>query len=175
MKLFFIFVAFVIFLGGCSTLEVSVDYDDTYDFSKAKKIAVVHEHKAKENTLLNDRIVNALTQNLESKYYTEVNSNEADIIFVFYVDVKDKTQINTDYISMGMRYRFGGMMASTSTYDYTEGSLVIDALNPKTKKIIWRAIGVKELNEYNTPQEKTEAVKKIVNKIMEKFPKQGQK
>ena len=175
MKLFFSFMALLILLSGCSTLEVNVDYDDSYDFTKVKKVAVVHEHQASDNSLLNDRIINALNKNLESKNYVNLASNEADLIFVFYTNAKDKTQVNTEYMTMGMRYRFGGMMATTSTYEYTEGTLVIDALNPKTNKIVWRGIGTKELSEKKTPQEKTQAVNKIVTKIMEKFPKQGQK
>ncbi len=172
MKLFFSFVAFIVLISGCSTLEVNVDYDASYDFTKVKKVAVVHEYEVSENSLLNDRIVNALIKDLDSKNYRNVHSTEADLIFVFYTQAKDKTQINTDYMSMGRRYRFGGMMATTSTYDYTEGTLVVDALNPQTKKIVWRAIGTKELNQNKTPQEKTQAINKAIVKIMEKFPKQ---
>lgn len=175
MKQLLSFMALIVLLGGCSTLEVSVDYDDSYDFTKAKKVAVVHEYKVSDNSLQNDRIMNALNKSLNSKNYTNVPSKEADLIFVFYTNVKDKTQINTQYVTMGMRYRFGAITTSTSTYNYTEGTLVVDALNPQTKKIVWRAIGTKELDENKTPQEKTKSIDKIVNKIMEKFPKQGEK
>ena len=163
-------ISFVLLFTGCSTLRVSVDYDETYNFNDAKNVVVVHEHKESENTLINDRIINALNNTLESKKYVKTSQKEADLVFVFYTDVKDKTQVNTEYISMGRRYRFGSMMTSTSTYEYTEGSIVIDALHPKTKKIVWRGVGTKELNENYTPKEKTECINKLIHKIMEKFP-----
>ena len=170
MRNFLSFLLLMVLVSGCSRLEVSVDYDDTYNFNKASTIVVSHENKANDNTLFSDRIIKALNSNLESKNYKRASEKEADLIFVFHTNVADKTQVSTEYISMGRGYRFGGMMASTSSYDYREGTIVIDALNPKTKKIVWRGIGTKELSQKNTPQEKTQAITRVIDKIMEKFP-----
>lgn len=166
----------VLLMTGCSTLSVNVDYDESFDFSKAQKFTVLHEYKVSENSLQNDRIIQALKNNLIAKNYTNATEDTADLIFVFYTDVKDKTQINQDNYRIGFGFgsRHSGMMMSTSggtsTYKYTEGTLVVDALHPKTKKIVWRAIATKELGEKSTPREKTEAINKIINKVMEKFP-----
>jgi len=162
---------------GCSTLDVSVDYDESFDFKSAKTFAIVKNNEMPEDTLTNDRIIDAIKNDLELKNYNQVAVEKADLIVVFYLKIKDKSQVSTSY-SGGLGYRGygrgygygGGMMASTHTYEYEEGTLVIDALNPKTKKIVWRAIGVKELNNLETPKERTEAVNKAVKKIMEKFP-----
>ena len=162
---------------GCSTLEVSVDYDESYDFKSAKTFAIVKNNEMPTDTLTNDRIIDAIKNDLELKNYNQVAVEKADLIVVFYLKIKDKSQVSTSY-SGGLGYRGygrgygygGGMMASTHTYEYEEGTLIIDALNPKTKKIVWRAIGVKELQNLNTPKERTEAIDKAVKKIMEKFP-----
>jgi len=161
---------------GCSTLDVSVDYDDSFNFKGAKTFAIVKNNEMPEDTLTNDRIIDAIKNNLELKNYNQVAVEKADLIVVFYLKIKDKSQVHTSYSGAGYRgygrgYGYGGgMMASTHTYEYEEGTLVIDALNPKTKKIVWRAIGVKELQNLNTPKERTEAVNAAVKKIMEKFP-----
>ncbi len=162
---------------GCSTLDVSVDYDDSFNFKSAKTFAVVKNSEMADNTLLNDRIISAIKNDLKLKNYQESAVENADLIIVFYTKVEDKSQVSTSY-SGGLGYRGygrgygygGGMMATTHQYDYEEGTLVIDALNPKTKKIVWRAIGVKELSHKENPQERTEAVNVAVKKIMEKFP-----
>ena len=162
---------------GCSTLEVSVDYDDSYDFKSAKTFAIVKNSEMPEDTLTNDRIINAIKNDLELKKYNQVAVEKADLIVVFYLKIKDKSQVSSSF-SGGLGYRGygrgygygGGMMASTHTYEYEEGTLIVDALNTKTKKIVWRAIGVKELNNLETPAQRTEAVNKAVKKIMEKFP-----
>ena len=161
---------------GCSTLDVSVDYDDSFNFKSAKTFAVVKNNEMADNTLLNDRIISAIKNDLKLKNYKESAVESTDLIIVFYTKVEDKSQVSTSYSGGGYRgYGFGygyggGMMASTHTYEYEEGTLVIDALNPKTKKIVWRAIGVKELSHKENPQERTEAVNAAVKKIMEKFP-----
>lgn len=175
MKSFLSFTAVILLLSGCSTLEVNVDYDETYNFDDASKVVVAHENKGNANTLLNDRIINALNTNLESKQYKKSSQKDADLIFVFKTNVKDKTQLSTDYYTMGRMYRFGGGVSSTTAYNYTQGTMVIDALNPKTGKIVWRGVATKELSEKKTPQEKTQAINKVVNKIMEKFPSKGEK
>jgi len=157
---------------GCSTLDVNVDYDESYDFKNAKTFAVESSVNMSKNTLFSSRVVNALENELQSKKYKKVSQEEADLIFVFYASTKDKSDTQVSYGLSGYRgFRYGGMMMSTSnTYEYTEGTLIIDALSPKTKKIVWRGIGTKELNENKTPAQRTEAVNAAVKKIMEEFP-----
>ena len=166
-------------LVGCSTISVNVDYDTDYNFNGKTKYAIVHSDRAGDNTLTNDRIIEALTQVLNAKSYKKVKKEEADLIFVFHVNVQDKTELRTDYQMVGYGgYGFGrgfggGVIETTSAYNYTEGTLVVDALNPKTKKIVWRGIVKDELSSSSsTPEEKTAYIHKIITKLMEKFPKE---
>lgn len=175
MKILSFITATLLFIG-CSTLDVSVDYDDSYDFKSVKSFTVDNSIGTSKNTLIGTRIVNALEGELELKNYKKTSKEDANLIFVFYGSVKDKQSVSTSYSGYGGYGRRGGfgyggmMMSTTNTYEYQEGTLVVDALNPKTKKIVWRGIGVKELKNYNTPKERTEATNAAVKKIMEKFP-----
>ncbi|MEA3371740.1 MAG: DUF4136 domain-containing protein [Campylobacterota bacterium] len=171
MKIFSFIVSALLFVG-CSTLDVSVDYDESYDFKSAKSFAVDNSVGSSQNTLFGERVVNALNSELTLKNYTKSSKEEADLIFVFHASAKEKSDVQTSIGMSGYRgYRYGGMMMSTThTYEYKEGTLVVDALSPKTKKVVWRGIGVKELSEKETPQERTKAVNAAVKKIMEKFP-----
>ena len=173
MKIVTFIVPLLLFVG-CSTLNVSVDYDETYDFKSAKSFAIDSGKKSATHTLFSSRVVSALKNELELKNYKNVSKEEADLIFVFSANAKDKSDTQVSYGLSGYRgFGYGGMMMATShTYEYTEGTLVIDALSPKSKKVVWRGVGVKELREQETPQERTEAVNAAVKKIMEKFPAQ---
>jgi len=166
------FVVSLLLLVGCSTLNVNVDYDETYDFKNAKSFAIDSGKESATRTLFSSRVVNALENELQLKNYKKVSKEEADLIFVFNASAKDKSDTQVSYGLSGYRgFGYGGMMMATShTYEYTEGTLVIDALSPKTKKVVWRGVGVKELREQETPQERTQAVNAAVKKIMEKFP-----
>jgi uncharacterized protein YxeA len=173
MKQIIILLSALALFAGCSTLKVSTDYDETFDFTKQKSFVVKHENKAGEDTLSNDRIIDSLEADLKAKGYKKVSLEEADLIFVFHVNVEKKSDIQTDYQMMGYgRYRYGGAMVSTtSTYNYEEGTLVIDALNPKNEKIVWRSTGVAELKEQKTPQKRKEYINTIITKMMSSFPK----
>lgn len=165
-------VFLTIFLVGCSTVDVNVDYDQQFKFLEVNNFVVEHETKKGENTLVNDRITAALNQQITQKGYK--NDSPAGLIFNYHYKVQDKTDFQTSYGLGGGFGRIGwggGMMVSTTDiYKYTEGTLIIDALDVKTKKIVWRGVGVFELQQQKTPQEKTKYVNSIVAKILEKFP-----
>ena len=166
------FIAVILVLIGCSRMDVSVDYDESFDFKTAKTFAVDNSMGKSQNSLFGSRATNALENELKLKNYAKVSKEEADLIFVFHASAKEKSDVQTSVGMSGYRgFRYGGAMVSTThTYEYKEGTLVIDALSPKTKKVVWRGIGVKELQEKDTPAERTKAVNTAVKKIMEKFP-----
>lgn len=168
----YIVLIIVLFLSGCSTLDVSVDYDEDYKFSKQKTYLIQRDMKKGENTLFVDRVKKAIAMNLDVKNYTKVLREDADFIVTFNAKVENKTSTYTDYQMVGMgRYRYGGtMISTTSSYNYDDGTLVIDVINPKTKKIVWRGVGQAEVKQQDTPKEKQEYINAIVTKIMAKFP-----
>jgi len=171
----YIYLLLLVWLGvGCSSLEVHHDYDENYNFSKVRTFSITHRVKEGESTLVNDRITSALKDVLTTKGYKNVQSDAADLIFVYHYGAKDKVDIRTDYQMVGIhRYGFGGsMIATQSTYKYTEASIIIDAYNPKTNKIVFRSIGTLELEHQKTPQEKKAYVEKIILKVMKNFPSQ---
>lgn len=164
----------LLLLNACSVLKVNVDYDSSYDFENKKTYTVVASDREGVNTLISDRIANAIKNSLNTKAYTNEAQKDADLIFVFHANVKNKTDIEMDYQTIGFGgfgMGFGGnVIATPTTYNYTEGKLIIDALNPKTKKIVWRGVASDELSESSTPQEKTTYINRVVSTMMAKFP-----
>lgn len=171
-------------MSGCSTMKVDVDYDTEYNFSNKTKYAVMHSDREGENTLVNDRVLNAIKTSLNKKGYKEVKQDHAELIFVFHVNVQQMSDIRTDYEMVGFGgygypRGFGGyglgygstMVATPSTYRWKEGKLIIDALNPQTKKIVWRGTVSDELTQSSaTPQEKREYINRVVQKVLHEFP-----
>jgi Domain of unknown function (DUF4136) len=157
---------------GCSSLRVSVDYDTEYKFLQQKSFAIVHKSREGEDTLFNDRLIQALEEDLKAKGYDKTDKESADLIFVFHTNVENKTDIDTDYTMVGYRgYRYGGTMVSTTrSYHYTKGTLIIDALTPGDKKIVWRAVSTDTLTQHDTPQERTVYIKSVVKETMKDFP-----
>ncbi len=163
-------------IAGCSSLKVRVDYDPEYDFVQQHAFSIVHHNKKGEDTLFNDRVIEALEQNLQEKAYKKTDKESADLIFVFHVGVESKKDIDTDYIRVGFgRYGYAGhMVATTRTYEYTKGTLIIDALNPKDEKIVWRGVTTDILKTHDTPQERTEYIQRVVDETMKEFPSKAE-
>ncbi len=181
MKKILLVLAAIFLLTGCSTLSVDVDYDTSYDFNKKTNYTVAHSDRVGSNSLIDDRITAAIKESLDAKTYTEVAKEKADLVFVFHVNVQDKSDVTMDYQMIGyggygFGGGFGGMIATPTTYNYTEGKLIIDALNPKTNKIVWRGIASDELSQNTTtPQEKTQKINEVVSQLMSKFPPKSEK
>ena len=185
MKTVFISLLLLLVMSGCSTMKVESDYDSTYNFGDKNSYNILYSERVRGNTLVNDRITQAIKNSLNAKNYKEVSEKEADLLFVFHVNVRQMSDIRTDYQMVGYPgYRYGmygygysaGTMvvATPSIYKWTEGKLIIDALNPKTKKIVWRGTVTDELSSNSsTPQEKTAYIDKVVKKLMNEFFKRS--
>jgi len=172
-------------ITGCSSLNIDVDHDTSYNFHGKTKYAIVHKPKEGDNTLINDRIIKAIKTTLNEKGYKEVAVSDADLLFVFHVNVTQMSDIRTDYQVIGYSgYRYGAgwgyggyggygsavVVPNTTTYRWTEAKLIVDALNPKTKKIVWRGIATDEITRGNyTTQEKTAYINHVISQLMKKF------
>lgn len=172
MKNILILIISLWIFSGCSSLRVTVDYDPDFDFQTSKSFAIAHYNKEGEDTLFNDRLIRALEADLGSKGYTKTAKEEADLIVTFHTDVENKISIDTDYQMIGYAgYGYaGGMVATTRTHNYKKGTLIIDLLNPKNEKIVWRGMATDILKEHKTPQERTQYINKVVKETMASFP-----
>ena len=181
MRKIVILIALLFLVSGCSTLKLETDHDVAYDFTGKKTYTILHSDRVGDNTLANDRITQAIKNTLATKSFEEVSEKAADLLFVFHVNVQQMSDIRTDYQRVGYPgYRYGmygygysaGTMvvATPSTYKWTEGKLIIDALNPQTKKIVWRGTATDEIDAHSaSPQEKTQYINKVVIKVMNNF------
>jgi hypothetical protein len=165
----------VLFFTACSTIKVETDYDPEFSFKNVSTYAIVHKSKEGANTLTDERIISAIHTRLKAKGYVKTKRSDADLLVVFHTDVRSKTRIVQDYQYVGIspyRYGYGGMMAvpTTRAYNYDEGKLLIDILNSKDKKIVWRGIATDSLKSYDTPQERTEYINKVMKSIFKTLP-----
>jgi hypothetical protein len=62
----------------------------------------------------------------------------------------------------------GGGSTTFNTYDYVDGSLVIDIVSAKTQKLVWQGIGNSQID--SKPDNPEEFIAGAIKKIMEGFP-----
>ena len=171
----FFLVLTVAFATSCGpTLKVSSDYDRTVNFSAYKTYSIYNLKSKNVNQLNEDRIIKYLNAEMAKRGFTQDNKNP-DLMVNALTVLKDRRGISatTNYYGYGGIYRpYGSWGApgytSVSTYNYKDGSLVIDMIDAKTQKMIWTGSGSAEV--YNKPKNPEEVISEVVGKIMAEFP-----
>ena len=121
------------------------------------------------------RIQNALAKALQEKGLIQTRPQKADLVFLFHLNVTNRTEIYTDYQMVGYG-RYGGMVISTPrSYNYDEGKLIIDAYDPKQNQTVYRVVLTDEIKQRKTPKEREEYINDAIAKALKDFPPQSSK
>ncbi|UWY29394.1 DUF4136 domain-containing protein [Flavobacterium sp. TR2] len=174
----------VLFLGlfySCApTVKVTTDYDHAANFSEYKTFAV-YDLKAQQgqvNQLNVDRVAKAIRNEMLAKGFTESSNPDLKVNAVSILKNKTQVTADTNFYGYGGMYRpygywgGGAMMGGGSTtfnsYDYVDGSLVIDIVSTKTDKLVWQGIGNAEID--SRPDNPEQFINDAIKKILAGFP-----
>lgn len=163
-------IACIIFLAGiASAQQVKTDYDRNANFSQYKTYSW---GKVKTRDALDvDRIRNAVNAVLQTKGWTQVDSG-GDVSVMAMEITHDQQTLNTFYDGFGGGWGWRGFgdlgEATTSTYTYEVGTLVIDLFDSRTKKLLWRGSSTDTLS--NNSNKNIKNLNKGVQKMFRHFP-----
>lgn len=166
------------FIFSCNTLKVTSDYDRSANFTQYKTFMIDSlKTSAAVSQLNQNRLINAVRTSLIQKGLAE-NQTDPDLLVSIATILKNKQSVssNTDFYGYGGAYRpwvWGGGMGVTgyTTYnvqDYTDGSLIINIADAKTKNLIWEGIGNKEID--SPLKDPDTQIPAAVTSIMKNFP-----
>jgi hypothetical protein len=157
--------------------KVSYDYDKTATFT-GKTYALKDGTKVGQQ-LIDDRIVAAIDTELAAKGLTKTESNP-DMFVVYHVAFDKQKDISTYSSGYGGGYGpygwgygggwGGGGTTSTQVRDILVGTLVIDIADAKKGQVIWRGMGVKEVDTQAKPEKRDKSISSAVNKIFKNYP-----
>ena len=149
--------------------HVAVDYDHGKNFAQVKTYSWSKVHTA--NSIWNDRVKNAIDQQLAARGWTQVPSG-GDVSLVAIEKTSVQQQYDTFYDGFGGWQRFGGFGQSTTTVDsYQVGTLIVSMFDGNTKHLIWRGTSSSDLS--GNPEKNTKKLDKDVQKMFKKFPPKG--
>jgi hypothetical protein len=168
----------VFLLGGCTSIQVTSDYDPAADFSRLKSFAwaPVHEQGAPDARLDNDpldkRVRKAIDKQLAEKGFQYVMGGEPDFWVTYHAGVENKVDVQTLYRSYPYRpgYVAWGGYSETIVRDFDQGTLIVDIVSPSSSKLIWRGTAQAEVHQNSSPEKRTKLVNDAVAKILSKFP-----
>lgn len=172
---------------GCSGITVSQDYDETLDFTGLKTFNWKAATQKKtgdvrvDNPLLDSRIRTAVNRSLSEKGYQKVSQGAPQFYLVYQYSIRSK--VGSDEVQTGVGIGFGGsgrrgtvgVSSGGGVSQYDEGMLVIDIIAAGSENLLWRGTGVRRLRTESGPEEITQDVNEIVEKILAQFPPQTKK
>ncbi len=179
-------LAMVLFWAqACTTIDVKTDFDPSADFTRFHTFAFagltdITKTGLLDNSLTRKRIETAVSRELTKKGLREVKMDERpDILVHYWLGTKDKQRVqgtsgpSGGYYGRGGGYYGGGYgwgasYSNVTTYEYTEGTLILDLVEPEKKELQWRAIMVAILED--TAQENIELGNQAIIKAFEHYP-----
>ena len=169
---------------ACSSLTVQTDYDTHYDFSALKTYAWLEGEAPStdirvNNSLIINRVVNAVNENLQSRGYRLAAPDKADFLVNWFGSIENRIRQETisnfyghlgyDTDAWGYRGYWPGYIRSYA-FEYQQGTLIIDVADSRSKQLVWRGNGQDILEEQRTPEEITANINRIVTEILAGFP-----
>jgi hypothetical protein len=165
--------------GGCVGPKVQTDFDSSAEFSAFRTFAFTgltdrDQNGVLDNSLLRKRLEEMVGQQLTAKGLRQVGlEDHSDLLVHFWVGVKDKQRVESTGVrggAYGGRYgwRTGYYGGEVTTYEYQEGTLIVDLVESSKKELVWRAMIVGTLG--NSPEKNAEMANKGVATAFENYP-----
>jgi len=169
--------------GGCVGPAVRTDYDSSAEFSAFRTFAFTGLRDRDQggvfnNSLLRKQIEDMVHQQMTAKGLRQVDVDEhPDLLVHFLVGVKQKERVESTGPMMGpYAVPSAGPSAmpgsgTFTTYNYEEGTLMIDLMTPPKNDVVWRGSIVGILS--NAKEENVQMVNKGIVKAFEDYPPKG--
>jgi len=173
--------ALVCFFSACETaVTVTTDYDHAAHFGKYRSYALAPARRGQTMSATSEAALSeAVRAELNSRGLTEAPGQKADLDIVRQVFMQGKVSVQewTDWgygYHGGWPYGYGyyGMWhgAPTSYIDvqqYAEGTLILDFVDARTKKLVFRGTGRAVVEG---PESNAGKIREAVHKIVAGYP-----
>ncbi|HEY3446307.1 MAG TPA: DUF4136 domain-containing protein [Myxococcales bacterium] len=165
-------------LSACSTMKVS----STTAPGAAQKIQRFHtyawlpepENQAtRRDPFLEQQVMHAVDRELATKGYQRVDTSaHPDFDLGWIATTKDMTREEDTYGLYGFGWGpYGGAFGTPeATVHYTEGTLILDAVDPTSKQIVWRGQAQADLGSNPTGSDAEKKVNDAAHKMLAQFP-----
>ena len=149
---------------SCSSVpKVSYEFDEQTNFAALRTYDWLPVPKeVKVDTLVQDRIKNAVNSELEAKGL-RMTSDEPDFLIAMYAGTKEKVRYTPEHHGFKRRHIY-------RRDEYEKGTLVLDFVDPASKELIWRGTAKAYVDSKMTPTKIDRLVNEAVQEILKNFP-----
>ena len=162
---------FIGFTVSCATYDVKHDYDLQANFAEFKTFDWMQvPEKSDIDSLILQRVKNAVNAELKAKGLT-LSSNNPDFLIAEHLGKNAKVRVS----NWGYGYRYRRYGGGVSAHKYEEGVLILDFVDIKSKKLIWRGSATAVVTNVNTPEKSEKLINAAVKAILKKYPPSSSK
>lgn len=168
-----ILITFSMLLMGCAA-NVVYDYDSAANFQQDQTVAFEVVESGSVQSLDYTRIHEAISRQLKRKGYTLVEDGNALLEVRYRIEEASRIEATGVTYGVGMSRNRVGMAMHTPirAREIKEGKLVVEMVEAKDQRVIWRAVSQKRLTEQMKPESRTQLINELVSEMFENYPPQ---
>jgi hypothetical protein len=172
MRIFAVLVVFLLSMGCGASYKIHKahsGYQAGVDFKGLKSYSWLYMHLAGNmGAYTMDSIKDAVYTQMKARGLTETQVNP-DILIGAYAGREERviTRLMTSYGRGPGGYWRGEKF---ETYQYTEGTLILDLIDAKKRTLIWRGWATSDMSGELKPRKREKLVMDAVERILKSFP-----
>ncbi|WP_194766128.1 DUF4136 domain-containing protein [Tamlana sp. I1] len=164
-----IFLAFL--LVACASIHVNYDYDKTINFENYKTYQYFADMQTGFSELDTNRLLDAIDSKMQTLGYSVSETPD------FYIDIKSQTYQDVQGSSVGVGLGGGGGHVGGGVsigipvgQSHTNCKMTIDFVDHAKKQLFWQALSDFSFNPTQTPDQKEETFKRLIEKVLSQYP-----
>jgi len=173
----------LLLVAGCTTLQVTSEFNPKTDFTRLKTYAWLDgaEKRGNDVRIDSELVTTAVRQSVEdvlaARGLKKVEAATADCLVTWFGAIEQRLTVeNIDHFYA--RYGYGALYRSPQwnpqstgqAVDYEEGSLVIDIIDSTTHSLLWRGSGRDKIVAGRPETQVRANIKAAVNRILAELP-----
>ena len=127
-----------------------------------------------DNSLVRKRLEQMVGEQLSVKGLQQVSTGDKpDLLVHYWIGMKDKQRVESTGPAVGVYggrgpYGYGAGYSGVTTYEYTEGTLIVDLVTPASNELVWRASMVGTLTD--SKEKNLQMAGDAIVKAFEQYP-----
>ena len=160
--------------AGCSSLQLTTDYNPRTDFSKYRTFTI--REGAKSKNPVARRSAEYAVQTALEKQGLKMVDDGADLLIYGHFVLSQDVQFDSFGYGMAGWYGpvYGGPVVTTATV-IPVGTLVIDLVDARSKDLVWRGVVKDEISTSLYPEEREKKAIRIAEELFRNFPPKPKK
>ena len=167
------------FLGACSGISTTSDYDPAVDFTKYSTYTWLDTEGDDIDSITDSRVRASIDGALIARGFQKGGA-DADLAVGYQGASAERRSYNTVNSGWGGGYGYGGYgwggygmsMGTSTTYEnvWEEGTLIVGMFDVESKNLIWTGTATAVIDTGRSPEDRQQLIDDAVDKMLKDFP-----